>query len=164
MAARLSGCTTIVAVDLRPNRLELAREVGATHVVDASAADPVEEIRRITGAGVDYSLEATGVPAAVRAGVDALAPIGVCGVVGAPALGTEVSLDVTTVMTGGRVVRGIVEGESVPKHFLPRLVELWRRGEFPVDRMMRFYDFDEIDRAAHDAETGQVIKPVLRMD
>jgi aryl-alcohol dehydrogenase len=158
LAARAAGCARIVAVDLRPQRLEVARELGATHVVDASAVDPVESIEP-----VDFSLEASGSPRALRAAVDCLTPTGVCGVAGAPAFGTEVSLDVNTILTGGRVVRGIVEGESVPSQFLPRLVELWRRGEFPVDRMMTFYDFDEIDRAASDAEAGTTIKPVLRM-
>jgi aryl-alcohol dehydrogenase len=159
MAARLAGCTTIVAVDLRPSRLELAREVGATRTVDASVQDPVEAI----GATVDYSLEATGSPVAVRQAIDVLAPCGTCGIVGAPALGTEASFDVFFVMSAGRSIRGIVEGEARPKEFLPRLFDLWRRGEFPVDRMMQFYDFEEIDRAAHDAESGDVIKPVLRI-
>ena len=59
--------------------------------------------------------------------------------------------------------RGIVEGESIPMEFLPRLIELWQRGEFPVERMMTFYDFDQIDQAARDAEAGHVIKPVLRI-
>ena len=161
LAARLAGCGTIGVVDLRASRLELARELGATHVVDASQKDPVEAIRALGGA--DRSLEATGSPQALRAAVDCLAPVGVCGIVGAPALGTEVSLDVNHVMTAGRVVRGIVEGESVPQEFVPRLVDLWRRGEFPVDRFMAYYDFDQIERAARDAEDGVVVKPVLRM-
>jgi aryl-alcohol dehydrogenase len=161
LAARVAGCDTIVAVDLRASRLELARELGATHVVDASRDDPVDAIRGLGGA--DRVLEATGSPQAVRAAVDSLAPVGVCGIVGAPALGTEVSLDVNHVMTAGRVVRGIVEGDAVPQEFLPRLVDLWRRGEFPVDRFMTHYDFGDIDRAAHDAERGDVVKPVLRM-
>lgn len=161
LAARIAGCARVVAVDVRPSRLELARELGATHTVDASHEDPVEAI--LTLGGADASLEATGSPTALRAAVDCLVPTGVCGVVGAPAFGVEVSLDVNTILTGGRVVRGIVEGESVPQEFLPRLVELWRRGEFPVERFMASYDFDEIDRAAHDAESGAVVKPVLRM-
>jgi aryl-alcohol dehydrogenase len=161
MAAAIAGCTTIVAVDLRDNRLELARDVGATHVLRADGA--VDEIRRLTGGGAAFSLEATGAPAAFRAAVDCLAPTGVCGIVGAPAFGTEVSLDVNTIMTGGRVVRGIVEGEAVPAHFLPRLQRFWLDGRFPVERMMHYYDFDQIDQAAHDAEAGTVIKPVLRM-
>jgi aryl-alcohol dehydrogenase len=84
-------------------------------------------------------------------------------VIGAPAFGTEVALDVNTILTGGRVVRGIVEGDSVPDVFLPRLVDLYERGRFPVDRLMTFYDFDQIDAAAGDAEAGRTIKPVLRM-
>jgi aryl-alcohol dehydrogenase len=163
MAARIAGCTTIVAVDLRPSRLELAREFGATHIVDASTENAVEVIRTVTGGGSSFSLEATGAPQALRSAIDCLSPTGVAGIVGAPAFGTEASFDVNHVLTGGRVIRGIVEGESVPSEFLPRLIDLWGRGEFPVDRMMTLYDFDEIDRAAHDAEAGHVIKPVLRM-
>jgi aryl-alcohol dehydrogenase len=84
-------------------------------------------------------------------------------VIGAPAFGTEVTLDVNTILTGGRVVRGIVEGDSVPEVFLPRLIELWEQGRFPVDRFMTFYDFGQIDEAAHDAESGKVVKAVVRM-
>jgi aryl-alcohol dehydrogenase len=71
---------------------------------------------------------------------------------------------VFNLMSAGRVVRGIVEGESRPKEFLPRLFGFWRSGKFPVERMMEFYDFEEIDRAAREAASGAVIKPVLRME
>ena len=50
-----------------------------------------------------------------------------------------------------------------PAHFLPRLFSFWQEGRFPVERLMTFYDFDQIEQAAHDAESGAVIKPVLRM-
>jgi aryl-alcohol dehydrogenase len=163
MAAQIAGCTTIIAVDIRRSRLDFAREVGATDVVDASQTDAVEAIRALTGSGVDFSLEATGVPSVVRSAVDALAPMGVCGVVGAPPFGAEVSLDINTILAGGRVIRGIVEGESITSEFLPKLVELWKLGRFPVDRMMTYYDFDQINEAARDAEGGTVIKPVLRI-
>lgn len=163
MAAKVAGCTTIIAVDLRRSRLDFARDVGATHVVDASHHDVVDAIRVLTGSGVDFSLEATGVPSVLRSAVDSLTPMGVCGVVGAPPFGAEVSLDVNTILAGGRVIRGIVEGESVPSEFLPKLVELWQLGQFPVDRMMTYYDFDQINEAARDAEGGTVIKPVLRI-
>jgi aryl-alcohol dehydrogenase len=163
MAAKVAGCTTIVVVDLRTSRLELSRELGATHIVDGSKDDALEAIRSHTAGGSDFSLEATGSPQALRAAIDCLAPTGIAGVIGAPAFGTEASFDVNHLLTGGRVIRGIVEGESIPTKFLPRLIELWQRGEFPVERMMAFYDFDQIDQAAHDAETGRVIKPVLRI-
>jgi aryl-alcohol dehydrogenase len=163
MAAKIAGCTTIVAVDLRQNRLDVARDLGATHVVDASAVDAAEAIVGLTGGGVEFSLEASGSPKAVRSAVDCLAPRGECSIVGAPALGTEASFDVTHLFTAGRTIRGVVEGESVPSQFVPRLIDLWRSGSFPIDRIMTYYDFDQIDTAAHDAEAGQVIKPVLRI-
>jgi aryl-alcohol dehydrogenase len=78
-------------------------------------------------------------------------------------MGTEVALDMNTILVAGRTVRGIVEGDSVPQTLLPRLISLWEQGKFPVERLMTFYDFDRIDEAAHDAEAGNVIKPVLRI-
>jgi aryl-alcohol dehydrogenase len=165
LAGVIAGATTIVGVDVHPARLELARELGATHVVNASEADPVEAIKAATGGtGVDFSLETSGVTSVLRQAVDCLAPLGSCGVIGAPAFGSEVTLDVNTILTGGRLVRGIVEGDSVPDVFLPRLLKLHEQGRFPVERLMTFYDFDQIDRAAHDAEAGTTIKPVLRMN
>ena len=164
MAAAFAGCTTIVGVDRRSQRLELARELGATDVVNAGEEDAVEALRRLVPGGVDYTLETTGSPQVLRACVDALAPTGVCGVIGAPAFGTEVALDVNTILVGGRTVRGIVEGDSVPELFLPTLVRLWEQGRFPVDRLITSYDFDRIGEAAADAEAGRTIKAVLRME
>jgi aryl-alcohol dehydrogenase len=163
MAGAIAGCAPIVAVDVRPARLELARELGATHTVDAVEDDPVEAVRLATGAGADYSLEASGSPAVLRQAVDCLAPLGTCGVIGAPAFGTEVSLDVNTILVAGRAVRGVVEGDSVPQVFLPELVRLWAEGRFPVERLMTYYDFDCIGDAVAAAESGEAIKPVLRM-
>ncbi len=165
MAARVVGCTTIIGVDVRPARLELALELGATTVVDAGSVDPVEAVRAATGGvGADFSIDATGIPAVLQQAVYCTGPGGVCGLIGAPPFGTEVSLDVNLMLAMGRTLRGIVEGESVPDVFLPRLIELWRQGRFPVDRIMTYYSFDQIDEAARDAEEGRVVKPVLRME
>lgn len=163
MAARIAGCTTIVGVDVRPNRLELASELGATHVINGAEANAVEEVQAITGGGADYSIETTAVPAVLRQAVDALGPLGTCGVVGAARLGTEVSLDMNGILIPGKTVRGIVEGDSVPDVFIPRLVELHAQGRFPFDRLVRFYDMDGVNEAAHAAEEGEAIKPVLRV-
>jgi aryl-alcohol dehydrogenase len=165
MAARIVGCTTIIGVDVRPARLELASELGATHVVDAGSTDVAEAVRDATGGiGADFSIDATGSPEVLRQAVYCTGPGGVCGLIGAPPFGTEVSLDMNQMLAMGRTLRGIVEGESVPDVFLPRLIELWRQGRFPVDRIMTHYSFADIDQAARDAEEGEVVKPVLRMD
>ncbi len=164
LAGAIAGCTTIIGVDVNPERLTLARELGATHTVDARDREAVAEIRRITRTGVDFSLETTASPQVFRQAVDSTGPTGVCGLIGAPAFGTEVSLDMNSILVGGRTVRGIVEGDSVPDVFLPRLVHLWEQGRFPVERLIQHYDFDRIQEAAADAESGRVIKPVLRMN
>ncbi|HJS93912.1 MAG TPA: NAD(P)-dependent alcohol dehydrogenase [Solirubrobacteraceae bacterium] len=165
MAARVAGCTTIIGVDVRTARLDLASDLGATHVVDAGSTDAVEAVMQATGGiGADFSIDATGSPEVLRQAVYCTGPGGVCGLIGAPPFGTEVSLDTNLILAMGRTVRGIVEGQSVPDVFLPRLIELWRQGRFPVDRIMTHYAFSEIEQAARDAEEGKVVKPVLRMD
>lgn len=162
MAARVVGCTTIVAVDLNESRLTLARELGATHTINGGAGDVVAEIQKITGGeGVQYSIEATGLPKVVRQAVDSLRLTGVCGVIGVAPLGTEFSLDMNGVLFG-RTVRGIIEGDSVPDIFIPQLVELWRQGRFPFDKLVKFFPMSEIDAVAHASEKGDVLKAVLR--
>ncbi|MGH8822042.1 MAG: NAD(P)-dependent alcohol dehydrogenase [Rhodoferax sp.] len=164
MAARAIGLTTIIAVDLVNERLELARALGATHVINPSMTpDTVAEIKKITGHGVNFSFETTGSPKVLRQAVEALAPRGTCGFVGAAPLGTEVSLDVMDIMAQGKKLRGIVEGDSIPDVFIPRLIELHRQGRFPFDKLVTFYPFERINDAINDSESGKVVKPVVRM-
>ncbi|NUU24500.1 MAG: NAD(P)-dependent alcohol dehydrogenase [Streptomycetaceae bacterium] len=161
MAAVVAGCTTVVAVDLNGQRLQLAEELGATHVINAAEGDTVERLREITGGlGVDYSLETTAVPAVLRQAVDALNQGGTCGLIGAAALGTEASVDMSSLLFG-RSLRGIVEGDSVPRLFIPKLVDLYRQGRFPFDRLIRTYRFADINEAVEDSEKGTTLKPVL---
>jgi aryl-alcohol dehydrogenase len=163
MAAVICGCSPIVSVDVRPGRLALAQELGATHVVDAGKENPVEAIKALVPGGVEASLETSGVPGVLRQSVDVLGPDGTCGLIGAPPLGTEEALDVNAVLSLGRGIKAIVEGHSVPQIFIPKLIELWRAGRLPIDRLVRVYDFDQINQAADDALAGEVVKPVLRM-
>lgn len=163
MAADLKGCNDVVAVDLLESRREKALELGATHAVDPEAVDDtVEAVREHLGAGADYSVETTGNPDVLRQAVDCLSQRATCGVIGAPPLGTEVSLDVNTVLFG-RDVRGIIEGDSVPDLFVPDLIDLYRRGKFPFDELVTYYDFEEIEQAIEDQESGEVVKPILRV-
>jgi len=163
MAAVVAGASPIIAVDPVESRLALARELGATHTVNPSQDNPSQEIVRLTGAGVDFALEATGIPAVIRQAVESLAPRGLCGIVGAAPAGSEMTLDVLHLMTAGRTLRGIVEGDANPKAFIPVLIDLYRNGRFPFDKLIRFYPFDRVNEAIDDAESGRVVKPVLRM-
>lgn len=161
MAAKLCGCATIIAVDMQDARLDLAKDCGATHVVNPEKDNPVEAIQEISRGGVLYSLECTGLPAVVRQAVDCLTLTGVCGVVGVSPLGTEFSLDMNSILFG-RSVRGIIEGDSVPSVFIPRLIDLFLQGRFPFDKLMKFYDFDDINQAVTETEKGEVIKAILK--
>jgi aryl-alcohol dehydrogenase len=163
MAARVSGATTIIAADVVPSRLALAKELGATHTVNSKETNPIEAVRKITGGGADFTLESSGRPAVLRHAIDALAIRGICGIVGAPALGTEASFDVNGVMTTGKRIIGIIEGDSVPDIFIPSLVELYTQGRFPFDKLVKFYSFDQINQAAEDSEKGITIKPIVRI-
>jgi len=163
MAARVAGATTIIVADVVPSRLALAKELGATHTVNSKETDPIEAVRKITGGGADFTLESSGRPAVLRQAIDALAIRGVCGIVGAPALGTEASFDVNGVMTAGKTILGIIEGDSVPDLFIPSLVELYQQGRFPFDKLVKFYTLDQINQAAEDSEKGVTIKPIVRL-
>ncbi|KTT72255.1 alcohol dehydrogenase [Sphingomonas endophytica] len=163
MAARVAGATTIIAVDVTPSRLDLAKELGATHVVNSRETDAVEAIREITGGGADFTLESSGRPEVLRQAIDALTIMGTCGIVGAPKLGTEASFDVNMVMVPGKRIMGIVEGDVVPQVFIPELIALHAQGRFPFDRLVKFYDFADINQAVADSESGVTIKPILRL-
>ena len=65
-------------------------------------------------------------------------------------------------MTGGRTMRGIIEGDANPDIFLPQLADLVTRGRFPLERLVTFYPFEEINRAVEDSLAGHVVKPILR--
>jgi len=161
LAAVVCGCTTIIAVDVKPERLKAARKFGATHTINASQDDPVKTILDITAGGVQYSLECVGNPKVLRQAVDVLPRLGVCGLTGVVPPGTEVSLDMDLIMNG-RAVRGILGGDAIADLFIPKLVELYLQGKFPYDRMITFYPFEDINRAVEDMENGSVVKPVLR--
>ena len=82
---------------------------------------------------------------------------------GAPPTGTEVTFDMQSFLTG-KTTRGVIEGESIPQIFIPQMIELFQRGEFPFDKMIKFYDPKDINQAVADSEKGVTIKPVIRFD
>jgi|26BtaG_2_1085354.scaffolds.fasta_scaffold00118_19 aryl-alcohol dehydrogenase len=163
LAAQVAGATTIIAVDVVPSRLELAKELGATHVINSKEEDVIEKIRDITGGGALFALESTGIPAVLRQGIDSLGTLGTIGVVGAPALDTDANFDVNDLLLGGKSIQGIVEGDSTTKIFIPQLVELYLQGRFAFDKLVKYYDFKDINQAAKDSAEGITLKPIIRI-
>ena len=112
--------------------------------------------------GVDFVLDTTGVASVMREAIDVLAPRGMFGFVTAPLDGSDLTLAMRPLMKG-RKIAGIMEGNSNPQLFIPRLVDFHMQGRFPIDRLVRFYPFDEIGQAFHDSEEGTAVKPILKM-
>ena len=162
MAAAAAGCATIVVVDVLESRLALAQELGATVVVNGRSGDAIAAVRKASGGGTDYAVEATGIPAVMAQSFDALNGTGTTIVLGVAPAGAAVSVDASSLL-GGKMIRGAIEGESIPEIFIPQLIALWKAGKFPFDRLARYYNFDQINEAAHDSERGIAIKPILRM-
>ncbi|MFF4910388.1 NAD(P)-dependent alcohol dehydrogenase [Streptomyces sp. NPDC001260] len=161
MAAALTPATTIVAVDRVTERLLLARELGATHTVNAAEEELGEALAGITaGQGADGVVETTGNVGVLRQGVDALAARGTLVVVGAPPFGTEVALDVNGLLGGKRVV-GLTLGDAETQSFIPSLVRLVKDGRLPLHRLISTYPFADIDQAVRDMRAGKAVKPVL---
>ncbi len=163
MAAKVAGATTIIAVDIVPSRLEMALELGATHVVNGRDEDAAAAIGRITGKGVHYALDTTGKVDIIRTGMDVLRPGGTCGFLGASAPGSEIKVDAVMFMATSKHLRGIVGCDGVPEIFIPQLIDLYAQGRFPFDRLVRFYAFSELNQAVSDSEKGLTIKPIVRM-
>ncbi|QUD89663.1 NAD(P)-dependent alcohol dehydrogenase [Phenylobacterium montanum] len=162
MAARIAKAGTIAVADLHRGRLETAMALGATHAVEAA---PGQSIDQLVGpdrlAGFDYMVDTTGVGDVVNAAAMTLAPRGVLALVGAYSPDARLCLDMAFLMSAGRSVVGVVEGGVEPAQFIPRLVDYYMSGELPLDRLVRFFPFDQINEAVRASETGAVIKPVL---
>ncbi|HEV2701342.1 MAG TPA: NAD(P)-dependent alcohol dehydrogenase [Steroidobacteraceae bacterium] len=161
MAARLVGAREVIAIDKIAARLELARQLGATHTIDVGAPDVVQQIIEITRGGVDRSLNTTRAPAVFTAAMQCLAMQGVAGFVAAPAMDWQPAM--FPMLAGGRRLQGILGGDAAPQSVIPMLVDYYRQGRLPFDGLLRFYAFEDIGKAFHDMEQGEVIKPVLRM-
>lgn len=161
MAAKISGCKDIIVSDIHDSRLQLAKELGATHVLNASEVDVVKAIKEITGKGAHYTVETTGVSPVVKQSINALRPLGTCAIVG---MAGDISLNITNeILLGGIKVIGVLEGDSIPQIFIPQLVEYYKSGKFPFDKLVKFYDFNDINQAFEDSKSGVTIKPILKM-
>ncbi|WP_413376706.1 NAD(P)-dependent alcohol dehydrogenase [Alkalihalobacillus sp. 1P02AB] len=163
LASKVAGCTTRIVVDIHDSRLELAQELGATHILNSKKVNVVEEIKKITGKGANFAIESTGVPEVLRDATQSLAPLGKVGVIGAPKMGTNVHLDVMDLLINVKSVVGVHQGGSVPKIFIPNLIKLYKAGQFPFDKLITLYPFAEINKAVSDTKNGTTIKPVLSM-
>jgi aryl-alcohol dehydrogenase len=163
MAAKMSGCMSIIGVDNVDLKLDLAKELGATHMINTNTEPNVTgRIMEITnGRGLDFTFQTTGVETLFASAIDSLRKGGTCGTVAST--GEKIfGYRMDSLMNRCRRLVGIVQGDSVPQLFIPKLIRFYMEGLFPFDRLISFYPLDDINKAADDAHHGRVIKPVLR--
>ena len=161
MAARLAGAREIIAIDPLPQRRALALELGATAALDAAHEDLVAVVRGLLPDGADYALNTTVVPEVYLAALRVLGMRGVAAFVSAPP--QPLSVPLPLLLGGGRTLRGLIGGDSAPQRDIPLLLDFWRQGRFPMDRLLTPFAFEDIAGAFAAFHHGSVIKPVLRM-
>jgi aryl-alcohol dehydrogenase len=162
IAASLAGCAPLVAVDVNAEKLATAEEFGATHRIDSAKDDAAAALADLVPHGFDFVIDATGHADVLRTAVEALGPLGRAAVVGVGPSET-MTFDWRSILNG-RTVTGVIAGSSQPQVFLPRLLELYRQGRFPVDRLMRHFPFEDINEALAAVRAGSVGKAVLTFD
>jgi aryl-alcohol dehydrogenase len=164
MAARLTGATTIIAVDRLASRLSLARELGATETIDVSAADtdPVAAVHEICGGPADFSMDCAGNVAVLRQAADSVGMRGTVALIGGAPAGASFSLDHMSTLWGKRVI-GILGGEGRSVSLIRALIALNQQGRFPYDRLITEFPLERVNDALAASHAGDVIKPVLRM-
>lgn len=160
MAARVRGASPIIAVDLLDTRLAMARDLGATETVNAKDTDAVEAIQELTGGGVDFGFECIGHPQTIRQSADCTRVGGVVVISGVAPAGAEVHLDGLGLLM--RDMRANPEGGSIPRVFVPLLIDLWQKGDFPFDALLgEAYAHSDVNKALDAIDRGEVIKPIL---
>jgi len=162
MAAKIIGVKTIIAVDIHDNRLEMAKELGATHIVhNDNTHHLAKKIKSITNGGVHYGFETTGISSVVEQAIGALKRGGQLEKVGTT---QGKPLNITNdVLKEGKTVRSVIQGDSIPQEHIPKLIDYYKKGEFPIDKLIQFYNFEDINQAFADSASGKVIKPVVRI-
>jgi len=166
MGLVLFDCEMVVAVDISEDRLQLAKEFGATHTINASDLDPVQAVRELTnGQGVDYTVEAAGRSDTIEKAFDAVRRGGgLCVFASHPAHGNRISLDPFE-MICGKQITGSWGGGSDPDRDIPIYADLYLEGKLPLGKLItNRYSLEEINQALDDLEQNKVVRPLIAID
>ncbi|KAF2139231.1 uncharacterized protein K452DRAFT_73837 [Aplosporella prunicola CBS 121167] len=165
MAAKVQGCKTIIGLDRVEARLELAKTLGATHVINTSSIPLSEVVARVfaatDGIGASVSIDTSAHPPLVAAQIEYTAFMGKIIQVGTGMPDSNLAIHMQSFMVSGRQYFGAVQGHSRARDFMPQIVGWWRDGRFPIEKLVRFFDVAEFKEAAGAMGTAGVVKPVI---
>lgn len=164
MATKIVGCSMRIVVDNKPERLELAKDLGATHtILSTPEADVAQEIQKMTdGRGAHYAFESSGVKSVIATALNSIRERGVCVMTGVLPQGSKVEFDAWKLLRG-RTIIGSVMGDCLPSVFIPRLVEFYRQGQLPLEKISTLYPLENINQAIEDGISGAVVKAIVVM-
>jgi NDMA-dependent alcohol dehydrogenase len=162
-SAKIAGAVKIIAVDTVPSKLEYAKQMGATDIIDASESNPVEAIHDLTGnKGVDYAFEAIGLPEPIEQAYDSTKKGGTCVVVGIASPSARAKINVNQLVYAEKTLKGSIYGSTRPRIDLIRLIDLHRAGRLLLDELLtRTYPLSEINEAYAALENGEVARSLV---
>jgi S-(hydroxymethyl)glutathione dehydrogenase/alcohol dehydrogenase len=159
--ARIAGARQIIAIDVFESKLATAKELGATHIVDASSGDPVEKIREISDGGVEYSFEAIGLKKTAEQAFECIQPGGTATVIGMIPVGQKIELDGPSFLREKKI-QGSSMGSNRFRKDMPRYVEFYLQGRLKLDEMVtRTGTLEDVNEAFRAMKAGEVARTVL---
>jgi len=162
MGAKLVGAGKLIAVDLLDRKLELAKELGADYVVNASRENPQQRVMQITGGGADISIESIGSVKAMAQAFGSIHSAGTCVIVGAPPL-TDVLSVAPYELLLGKTLKGSLLGNVRTMIDVPKYTDFYMNGRLPIQKLIsRYYGLQEINAAFEMLEKGEIIRGVIR--
>lgn len=162
LGARASGAATIVAVDLLESKLQLARELGATHTIHAGEGDAVAAIRDVTRGGAEFSFESVGSERVLAQAYAATARGGTTVTMGLPHPSKQFSVPAVSLVAEERTVKGSYMGSAVPSRDIPRFIAMYRAGLLPVDRLLTHrLGLDQINEGFDVLARGEAVRQVV---
>ena len=163
--ARLAGAARIIAVDIRDNKLEFAREMGATHLINSTKEDVIERVKALTGGqGADYAFEVIGNPKTITLAYDSVRKAGVAVVVGVADENAEMSLKPVWMMRQSKTLMGCSYGSARPQVDFPKIVDLYMEGRIKLNELItREFALDDINEAFRALDAGEVARGILKL-
>ncbi|MFN4218014.1 MAG: zinc-dependent alcohol dehydrogenase family protein [Candidatus Bipolaricaulia bacterium] len=163
LGAVVAGAHPIIAVDVLDPKLNLAKQVGATHTINAHKEDPIGAIKELTGGGAHYTFEAVGSPQVLAQAYNATRRGGVCVTMGLPHPDLKVELSAVSLVVEEKTLKGSYMGSAVPRRDLPRFLELYRAGKLPVERLISHeIQLSQINEGFDALAKGEAVRQVVR--
>lgn len=162
--AALAGARMIIAVDIHDFKLEKARELGATHIINSRESDPLKAVRELTGgAGVEYAFDAIALPETTAQAYKTLAKNGTLVIVGlAPATQQTLPVAPLNLVLSQKTIMGVLYGDARPRNDIPTMLQMYESGKLKLDELVtKTYTLDQINEAYADMVAGKIIRGVI---